>query len=126
MCRIRKILLIDDDKDLLLLLEMVLKKHGYKVVVSDDGSNITSIIEKEDPDLVFLDIMLPSKNGWEVCKEIKEQYSHIPVVFLSILSDPDEIRKSYDAGGVAHIPKPFKYKEIINFIESFESRMQAN
>ncbi len=126
MTRIKKILLVDDDQDLLFLLQKVLTKHGYHVIVNEDGRDVDRIIAEESPDLVFLDIMLPYRNGWEICREIKKIRQDMPVVFLSILDSPEDMEKSMKVGGIAHIPKPFKYQEILNFIENMQNSGVAN
>ncbi len=105
----KKILLIDDDPDILEVISMILENKGYTVKTSDNGENI----EKEMPELLLLDIWMSGKFGSEICKELKasEKTRHIPVILLSANRDIEEIAKTCGANGF--IPKPFKMKDLI-------------
>lgn len=108
----KKILLIDDEKDITDLIEDILLKEGFKSIIKAyDGRNGIAKCESENPDIVVLDIMLPDIDGIEVCKSIR-QFSLCPVLFLSAKnSDVDKIL-GLSMGGDDYITKPFSPREI--------------
>lgn len=67
-----KIMVVDDDKNICELLRLYLEKEGYQVVIANDGKEAVELNEKEDPELILLDIMLPQLDGWQVCREIRK------------------------------------------------------
>ncbi len=92
----KKILLVDDDSDLLVMLKNVLKSNGYSVTVLADGSATMRTINFVTPDIVILDIHMPPWDGREICLQIKNQeaYRHIPVVLYSALPEDKEAVKN--------------------------------
>ena len=68
-----KIMVVDDDKNICELLRLYLEKEGYQVVIANDGKEAVELNEKEDPELILLDIMLPQLDGWQVCREIRKK-----------------------------------------------------
>ena len=72
-----KIMVVDDDKNICELLRLYLEKEGYQVVIANDGKEAVELNEKEDPELILLDIMLPQLDGWQVCREIRKK-SQVP------------------------------------------------
>lgn len=126
----KSILAVDDSISNLKLLESMLYQHGYQVRVADNGrSALTSIVTKP-PDLILLDIRMPGMDGFEVCQQIKKnhQIAHIPIVFLSALTEPRDIIKALQAGGVDYITKPFREQEVLarikNHLELAELRKE--
>jgi two-component system, OmpR family, alkaline phosphatase synthesis response regulator PhoP len=114
-----KILVVDDEKDIVELLQYNLNKEGYEVIVSYDGK---SAIEKSKlkPDLILLDIMMPEYDGFEVCKIIMSdpQTSHIPIIFLTAKdSEIDEVL-GLELGAVDYIQKPISIRKIIARIKN--------
>ena len=84
-----KILVADDEPNILLLTEMVFKDMGMTVVTATNGSEAMEKLDNEKPDIIVTDIIMPEKSGFEVCKEVRQnpKYSHIPVILLSALGD---------------------------------------
>ena len=76
-----KIMVVDDDKNICELLRLYLEKEGYQVVIANDGKEAVELNEKEDPELILLDIMLPQLDGWQVCREIRKK-SQVPIIML--------------------------------------------
>ena len=74
-----KIMVVDDDKNICELLRLYLEKEGYQVVIANDGKEAVELNEKEDPELILLDIMLPQLDGWQVCREIRKK-SQVPII----------------------------------------------
>ncbi len=118
--KMTKIMVIDEDPDVTLVLERILKKYGCDVVGITDSRNCLSRVKEEMPDLIFLDVMMPDKDGWEVCREIKDNpsTSSIPISMLTVMKDEEHIKKSFEAGADQHLEKPIKVKEILNSIEN--------
>ncbi len=109
------VLIVDDNSNNLKVLGSILSLHGYKIALASNGEECLEFLEKQIPDLIFLDIMMPGINGFEVCERIKSdsRLSIIPVVFLSALSNPQQIVKAFDSGGADYITKPFIKDEIL-------------
>ncbi|MEE8401552.1 MAG: response regulator [Candidatus Hydrothermarchaeaceae archaeon] len=115
-----KIMVIDEDPDVILVLERILKKFGCEVVGLTDSRNCLSRVKEEMPDLIFLDVMMPDKDGWEVCREIKDNpsTSSIPISMLTVMKDEEHIKKSFNAGADQHLGKPINFKDIYTSIEN--------
>ncbi len=109
------ILIVDDSKDNLRMLVEILKAHRFNVRPARDGQMALSSARNFPPDLILLDIVMPSPNGYEVCKALKEnpRTRHIPVIFISGLDETEDILKAFRVGGVDYITKPFKPPEVI-------------
>ncbi len=111
----KKIMVVDDNEDLIYMLRLVLEKDGYSVLGATSGEECLRRIVTDRPDLVLLDIMMPGMDGWEVCKEIKDRrdYPSIPVSILSVLKDSEDIMRSlHYAGADAHLSKPVDFDEL--------------
>ena len=78
-----KIMVVDDDKNICELLRLYLEKEGYQVVIANDGKEAVELNEKEDPELILLDIMLPQLDGWQVCREIRKK-SQVPIIMRCV------------------------------------------
>jgi len=109
------ILIVDDVPANLLILSTILKRDGYKVRPVPNGPLALLAAEKEEPNLILLDIMMPEMDGFEVCRRLKEslKLADIPVIFISALSDSTDIVKALASGGVDYISKPFKAEEVL-------------
>ncbi len=83
----RKILIVDDEKAIVDILNHNLKREGYETVVAYDGEEAISVYEKEKPDLVLLDVMLPKTDGFSVCKTIRQTSSNIPIIMVTAKED---------------------------------------
>lgn len=120
----KKILLIDDEKDILNLLETVLKKEGFKdIFKAEKGSKGIELCKKIIPDIIVLDIMLPDIDGYEVCKRIRE-FSMCPIIFLSAKSDDVDKLLGLGIGGDDYVTKPFSPKEIAFRIKAYFRRLE--
>ena len=117
-----KILFIDDVPDILYLVGKILEKESYIIDVAESGYDALKKFEKDDYDLILLDIMLPDIDGWELCKMLKEKMEEkkkeIPVIALTIRASEESVEKSLTyAKCDAHIGKPFKRIVLINTIK---------
>src|SRR5699024_4595994 len=107
-----KILIIDDEEDILKLLSTVFKKEGLKnIYTAGDAEEGYTLFEKEDPDIILLDIMLPDGDGYEVCKRIRE-ISNLPILFMSAKAEEIDRILGFALGGDDYITKPFSPKEV--------------
>lgn len=111
-----KILIIDDEKELVMLLEDELKAKGHKVLVAYDGQKGIELA-REQPDLIILDIMMPEVDGFEVCSAIRDDVL-CPIIFLSARQSETDKIKGLTLGGDDYIVKPFELKELIAKIEA--------
>ena len=119
MSALKKILVVDDDPYILMSLEFLMKKNGYDVMVARNGTEALDIVEKQLPDLVLLDIMMPDVDGYEICKHIKgsKKSKEAKVVFMSAKSKEADIKKGYDLGASLYITKPFSTREMMKQIK---------
>ncbi len=110
-----KILVVDDEPDVVALIERTLKSEGFAVVSAYDGIGALDLVSSEKPDLVLLDIMMPMMSGYEVCEQIKSnpQTQNVPVVCLSSAHAADARAQSLKAGAVELLTKPFLPAELI-------------
>jgi CheY-like chemotaxis protein len=109
------ILIVDDNANNQQVLGNILSLKGFKIALASSGQDALNFLEKQIPDLIFLDIMMPDMNGFEVCERIKlnEAFRDIPIIFVSALSNPANKVKAFETGGVDYISKPFNMGEII-------------
>jgi len=109
------ILLVDDNANNLQVLGNILSLKGFKIALASSGQEALDFIEKQSPDLIFLDIMMPDMNGFEVCERLKlnDKARNIPIIFVSALSNPANKVKAFETGGVDYITKPFNMAEIV-------------
>lgn len=106
------ILVVDDEVSVLRFLRAMLRDNGYEVLTASDGVEALQTLEKELPDLVILDIMMPRMDGFEVCRRIRE-WSPVPIIMLSVRGDEGDKVKCLDLGADDYITKPFAAKELI-------------
>lgn len=114
------ILVVDDNQANLRLLTDVLSSRNYRVHEALNGPEALRIAQSALPDLVLLDISMPGMDGFEVCTRLKADVStrDIPVIFISALSDIDDVVRGFEVGGVDYITKPFKFREVLARIAS--------
>ncbi len=122
---LNSILIIEDNTYLLQLLQSSLVKAGYHVIVSSDGRDIASLIEKESVDLILLDLILPKKSGKDVLKEVRT-VSEVPIIVLSAFADPDCLVECLALGADEFIAKPFSFNILMARIEALLRRIEWN
>src|SRR4030043_1865669 len=105
----KKILVVDDEVDLVKTIQFSLALEGYKVLVSYNGEDALSQARKENPDLILLDIMLPKLDGYKVCRLLKfdEQYKHIPILMMTAKTQEKDKLMGKETGANEYITKPF-------------------
>ncbi|MDN5586558.1 MULTISPECIES: MtrAB system response regulator MtrA [Brevibacterium] len=107
-----RILVVDDDTALAEMIGIVLKSEGFEPFFCATGDQAFGEFEKVNPDLVLLDLMLPGKDGLEVCREIRE-ISSVPIIMLTAKSDTVDVVLGLESGADDYVPKPFKPKELV-------------
>ena len=119
-----KILAIDDEKDILLLLKFNLESEGYHVKTASSGKEGIKIAEKFNPDLILLDIMMPDMDGIETCRRFREmeKFQSTYILFLTARVEEYSEVAAFDAGGDDYITKPIKPRALISRINSFYKR----
>jgi len=110
-----KILVVDDEVDILSLVKLILETEGYGVITSASGDRALELIQREVPDLVVLDLLMPGKSGLEVCRILRNQgrTKHVPIVVLSALGREVDVKLTKEAGADAHLTKPFTRTELL-------------
>jgi len=110
-----KICIVDDNLVNRRLLAGILKKEGYELLEAEDGEAAIDLILRELPDLVLLDIMMPKKDGYQVCEELKgnDRSAHIPIIFLSAKSQVEDKIRGLELGGADYVTKPFDRGEVL-------------
>ena len=106
-----KILVVDDDVNICDLLRLYFENEGYEVKTANDGSEGIALFREYDPDLVLLDIMLPRKDGWQVCREIREE-SNKPVIMITAKGEVFDKVLGLELGADDFVVKPFDMKEL--------------
>ncbi|SDL51559.1 response regulator transcription factor [Siphonobacter aquaeclarae] len=111
----QKILIVDDEPGIVMSLEFLMKKEGYQVYIARDGAEALDIIRQEHPDLVVLDVMMPSVDGYEVCRQVKEDETlrRTKVIFLSAKSKDTDIEKGLSLGADLYLTKPFSTRNLM-------------
>ena len=118
----KRILIVDDDPVIRVLIEEFLQSHGYEVKVVDSGETCLSQLEEELPDLMFLDPQMPTMNGIEVLSNIRKnpKTENVPVVMLSANDERRTIKEAFNTGAPKFLQKPFAMNDILAVIESQE------
>lgn len=116
-----KILVVDDEPDMVTLTKMMLEAQGYQVITASDGDEALFKTSSENPDLILLDVIMPVKGGFDVCKVLKTQKKTklIPVVMFTILGRNKDIKMSSEYGADGHLSKPFTYESLIATVETY-------
>ncbi len=115
-----KILLVDDEPEIVYLTRMMLEKEGHEMLVATDSAECFEILKEEKPDLILMDIMMPGDDGWETCKKIKEdeKTKDIPVAMFTVRSSEDSVKKSFRYSRAdTQINKPFKREDVLDKIK---------
>lgn len=108
----QKILVADDDENIVELISLYLRKEGFAVIAARDGGEALQKIAQQDPDLVLLDIMMPVKDGWEVCREVRQRY-RVPVIMLTARGEAYDRILGLELGADDYITKPFNPRELV-------------
>ena len=110
-----KILVADDEPNIVISLEYLLKREGYTVVIARDGEEALDVIRREQPQLVLLDVMMPKKNGFEVCQEVRtdDALQSTRILMLTAKGRDTDIAKGIAMGADAYMTKPFSTRDLV-------------
>ncbi len=121
----KKILIVEDEKDMVTGLKFNLEARDYSVIAAYDGEAGYRKALEEKPDLVILDLMLPKRNGYEVCKSLKKEIPDLPIIILTAKSQEAEIVTGLELGADDYITKPFSVLELLARIKSVLRRTKS-
>ncbi|RLC82519.1 MAG: DNA-binding response regulator [Chloroflexi bacterium] len=119
----RKILIIDDDPELLKLLKKGLERRNFSLITAQNGPEGLRLLYEHKPSLVILDIMMPKMDGWEVCRRIREM-TNAPIIILTAKAREEDIIYGLDLGADDYVTKPFSISELVARIEAILRRME--
>ena len=111
----KKVLIADDEPNIVTSLEYLMTKSGYEVAVARNGDEALALVESFRPDLVLLDVMMPRRSGYEVCQKMRERadWRHVRIVMLSAKGREAEVNKGLSLGADDYVTKPFSNRELI-------------
>jgi DNA-binding response OmpR family regulator len=117
----KRILAVDDEPHILKLVSFSLRAKGLEVIEATDGLSAIEVAEREQPDLILMDVMMPALDGYEACRRIKAnpKTAHIPVVMLTAKTQVAEQKSGLDAGALDYICKPFTPKDLVAQVNGF-------
>jgi DNA-binding response OmpR family regulator len=117
----KKILVVDDEVDLVETIRFPLESEGFTVLVSYNGEDALNQARKENPDLILLDIMLPKLDGYKVCRLLKfdERYRNIPILMLTAKTQEKDKTIGMETGADEYITKPFDIDELLEKVKSY-------
>ena len=120
-----KILIVDDERAILDLLEMILKREQFQVAAASDGKSAMTLFDSFNPDLVLLDLMLPDTNGHDLCREMTKKRS-VPIIMLTAKNDVIDKVLGLELGADDYITKPFDSRELVARIKAVLRRLEKN
>ncbi len=112
----KKILIADDEQNIVISVEFLMKREGFDVLIAGDGEEALAKIRAERPDLVLLDVMMPRKNGFDVCQEVRADaaLAGVRILMLTAKGRDTEVAKGLALGADAYMTKPFSTKELVS------------
>ena len=112
----KKILIVDDEPNIVISLEFLMKKEGFEIAVAVDGDEALAKVASFNPDLVLLDVMMPKKSGYEVCEALRADPARagLKIVMLTAKGRDTEVAKGLALGADAYVTKPFSTKDLVS------------
>ncbi|MBE6824284.1 MAG: response regulator transcription factor [Ruminococcaceae bacterium] len=120
-----KILIVDDDSNICELLRLYIEKEGYSTIIAYDGEQALELFNREQPNLVLLDIMLPKLDGWQVCREIRKT-SDCPIIMITAKGEVFDKILGLELGADDYVVKPFEAKEVVARVRAVLRRTGSN
>ncbi|HGJ64773.1 TPA: response regulator [bacterium] len=117
----KKILIIDDEPDVIETLEFMLKARGFEIISASDGLSGLSRAKTDNPDLILLDIMMPGMDGYEVCSKLKRETAtkNIPIIMLTAKGESDAVLSAHKSGANDYIVKPYNLPTLLAKLNKF-------
>ena len=119
-----RVLIVEDDPDLLVVLRVNLNSAGFEPILAADGRTAVARVAIERPDAVLLDVMLPGIDGWQVLEELHAQGDRVPVIVCSAKKDPADIERATSLGAVDYLVKPFDIDRLVDTVMGVAGRRQ--
>lgn len=116
-------LIVDDEKNICELIRLYLEKEGFKTVTANDGEEAVKIFKAASPNIVLLDVMMPKKDGWQVCRELRAE-SNVPIIMLTAKGETIDKVLGLEFGADDYIVKPFEPKELVARIKAVMRRYE--
>ena len=112
---VKKILIVDDEPNIVISLEFLMKKEGFEVAVANDGDEALAMVASTNPDLLLLDVMMPKKSGFEVCEALRADPGRagLKIIMLTAKGRDTEMAKGLAIGADAYVTKPFSTKDLV-------------
>ena len=123
----KRILIVDDEKDIVESIQFKLEFEGFECLVAYDGEDALIKAKRENPDLILLDIMLPKINGYKVCRLLKfdEKYKHIPIIMLTAKAQESDKLLGKETGADEYVCKPFRMDELVGMIRKYLNEQEV-
>lgn len=120
----KKVLIADDEPNIVISLEFLLRREGYEVVVAQDGVQALAVVRAERPDLAILDVMMPHRNGFEVCQDLRQdpEFKDLRIMMLTAKGRDTEVSKGLALGADVYMTKPFSTRELIAKVKALIER----
>lgn len=112
----KKIIVVDDEKPIADILQFQFQKEGFSVKCAYNGLEALELIERIQPDVVLLDVMLPDRDGMEICREIRKKYN-MPIIMLTASSSQRNRKRAFNLGVNNYVMKPFNTKKLVSLVE---------
>ena len=124
----KKILVVDDDRQLLELVTLRLTAHGFEVITAADGQEALEKARRDKPDVIILDLMLPTLNGYEVCTMLKQdtKYQEIPIIMCTVKTEGKGEQLAFACGADAYVRKPFQADMADMLLEKIQAILTAS
>jgi DNA-binding response OmpR family regulator len=112
----KKVLIVDDEPNIVVSLEFLMERHGYKIRIATTGDEVLPAVQEFAPDLILLDVMLPGRTGFEICQELRQDPEHrdVKIIMLTAKGRETEVAKGLALGADAYVTKPFSTKDLLS------------
>ncbi|BAO30526.1 response regulator transcription factor [Sulfuritalea hydrogenivorans] len=120
----KRILIADDEPNIVISIEFLLKREGYDVIVAQNGAEALAKVRAERPDLAILDVMMPLRNGFEVCQDLRQdpEFKDLRIMMLTAKGRDTEVSKGLALGADVYMTKPFSTRELVAKVKALMDR----
>ena len=117
----KKILVVDDEKDIVETLSFMMRARGYEVIEAYDGEEGMKLAKEQSPDLMILDVMMPKINGYKIARLLKydSKYKHIPIIMVTARGQDSDKLIGEETGADEYITKPFEFEEVLDCVNKY-------